>query len=178
MNDEDNKNYEYLDNDILSKAFISEYNLEMCTQIALKIMHRFVRLKNKYPNEPTIRITSRYEPIYSCSLPRENHQMDSIDRKIDEVAEYRFMNEKITAMMKIMNADEKECFTEKFINEKTEYQLSKVMQRSRCGVIPFVNSCIIRIVLTFHMEVMANENFDYDESLPLKFDYSDYIICK
>ena len=59
MNDEDNKNYEYLDNDILSKAFISEYNLEMCTQIALKIMHRFVRLKNKYPNEPTIRITSR-----------------------------------------------------------------------------------------------------------------------
>ncbi len=27
-------------------------------------------------------------------LPRENHQMDSIDRKIDEVAEYRFMNEK------------------------------------------------------------------------------------
>ncbi len=54
----------------------------------------------------------------------------------------------------------------------------KVMQRSRCGVIPFVNSCIIRIVLTFHMEVMANENFDYDESLPLNFDYSDYIICK
>ena len=117
------------------------------------------------------------ENVYNFTKNIENELKDRF-AKIDEVAEYRFMNEKITAMMKIMNIDEKKCFTEKFINEKTEYQLSKVMQRSRCGVIPFVNSCIIRIVLTFHMEVMANENFDYDESLPLNFDYSDYIICK
>lgn len=107
MNNEENMNYEYLDNDILSKAFINEYNLELCTKIAFRIMHRFVKLKNKYPNEPAIKITARYEPIYSCPLPRQNHQMDLVDRKIDETAEYQFMNEKITAMMKIMNSDEK-----------------------------------------------------------------------
>ncbi len=45
MTDEDNKNYEYLDNDILSKAFISEYNLEMCTQIALKDNAPFCEVK-------------------------------------------------------------------------------------------------------------------------------------
>lgn len=178
MNNEENMNYEYLDNDILSKAFINEYNLELCTKIAFRIMHLFVKLKNKYPNEPAIKITSRYEPIYSCPLPRQNHQMDLVDRKIDETAEYQFMNEKITAMMKIMNSDEKKCFTEKFINEKTDYQLSKIMQRSRCGVSPFVNSCIIRIVLTFHMEVMCDEEYDFDENKPLEFDYSDFIVNK
>lgn len=178
MNNERNMSYEYLDNDILSKAFINEYNLEVCTKLALKIMHRYVRLKNKYPNEPTIRITPRYEPIYSCPLPRQNNQMASVDNKIDEKAEYQFMNEKISGMLNIMNSDEKKCFTEKFMNEKTDYQIAKIMQCSRCGIIPFINSCIIRIVLTFHMEVMCDENYDFDESKALEFDYSDYICGK
>jgi hypothetical protein len=158
MNDEEISSNKYLDNDILSKAFINEYNLDICSKL------------------PAIRITARYEPIYSCPVPRQNHQMDSVDRKIDEKAEYQFMNEKLTAMMRIMNSDERKCFTEKFINEKTDYQLAKIMQRSRCGTIPFVNSCIIRIILTFHLEVMADEQFDFDETENIEFDYSDYIV--
>jgi hypothetical protein len=176
MNDEEISSNKYLDNDILSKAFINEYNLDICSKLAYKVMHRYVKLKNKYPYEPAIRITARYEPIYSCPVPRQNHQMDSVDRKIDEKAEYQFMNEKLTAMMRIMNSDERKCFTEKFINEKTDYQLAKIMQRSRCGTIPFVNSCIIRIILTFHLEVMADEQLDFDETENIEFDYSDYIV--
>lgn len=178
MINEEIVNVEYLDSDILSKSFINEYNIDICTKLANKVMHRFVTLKNKYPYEPAIKLTSNYEPIYSCPLPRQNNQMDKVDNKIDEKAEYQFMNEKITAMMNIMNSFERKCFTEKFMHEKTDYHLAKFLGISRDGLKPYIKSCVIRIVLIFNIEVMADEDYVFDETENIEFDYSDYIVEK
>ena len=178
MNNEEELIVEYLDNDILSKSFVNEYNVDICTKLANKVMHRFVTLKNKYPFEPSIKLTPNYEPIYTCPLPRQNKQMDEYDKNMDEKAEFQFMNEKLKAMMKIMNSFERKCFTEKFLHEKTEYHMAKVLGISRDGLKPYIRSSVIRIVLTFGIEVMANEDYDFDETGKIEFDYSDYIVEK
>lgn len=162
---------ELLDNEILGKEFVDEYNLEVCEKIARKLMRQFIKLKNIYPQEPQLRITQRYEPIYSCSLPRQNNQMEKIDKHIDDQSDYQFMNQKISSMMQLMNSEEKACFTEMFIHGKNENQVAKRVGRSRHGIEPIIKSIIVRIVLTFHYEVMKYETFDFDETQKLELKY-------
>lgn len=162
---------ELLDNEILGKDFVEEYNLEVCDKIARKLMRQFVKLKNIYPQEPQLRITQRYEPIYSCPLPRQNNQMGRIDKYIDDQSDYQFMNQKISSMMKLMNSEEKACFIEMFINGKNDNQVAKRVGRSRHGIEPIVKSIVVRIVLTFHYEVMKYEIYDFDETQKLELKY-------
>lgn len=162
---------ELLDNEILGREFVEDYNLVVCEKIARKLMRQFIKLKNIYPQEPQLRITQRYEPIYSCPLPRQNNQTDRIDKHMDDQRDYQFMNQKISSMMQLMSSEERACFIEMFINGKNENQVAKRIGRSRHGIEPMVKSIIIRIVLTFHYEVMKNENFDFDESQKLELKY-------
>jgi len=162
---------ELLDNEILGKEFVDEYNLVVCEKIAKKLMRQFIKLKNIYPQEPQLRITQRYEPIYSCPLPRQNNSMERIDKHIDDQSDYQFMNQKISSMMQLMNSEEKACFTEMFIHGKNENQVAKRVGRSRHGIEPIIKSIIVRIVLTFHYEVMKNETFEFDESQKLELKY-------
>jgi len=73
--------------------------------------------------------------------------------------------------MQLMNSEEKACFTEMFIHGKNENQVAKRVGRSRHGIEPIIKSIIVRIVLTFHYEVMKNETFEFDESQKLELKY-------
>lgn len=70
---------ELLDNEILGKEFVDEYNLVICEKISKKLMHQFIKLKNICPQEPQLRMTQRYEPIYSCLLPIKNNSINKDD---------------------------------------------------------------------------------------------------
>lgn len=67
----------YLENEILSKEFISDYNLDECKSIATMLMKKYKRLKNSCPEEVDLKITHNYEPIYSCLMPRKNAVMEN-----------------------------------------------------------------------------------------------------
>lgn len=162
---------EYLENEILSKEFVEDYNLEECMVISKLLMKKFNRLRNACPEELELRITPNYEPVYSCPLPRKNNQMDKIDNHIDDVNDYAFMNEKIKNIMKKMNNEEKACFTELLLHNKAEYAVAKIMGRSRNGMIPFVNSCVVRLVLAFHMEIKKGQMSDIDVNKEIELKY-------
>ena len=161
---------EYLDNEILSKSLMDDYNIELCINIARKIMKKFQRLINSCPEEPVLRITPRYEPILSSPMPRKNNTMDIIDKHLDDIRDYDFMKEKIKSVMMNMNSEERACFVMIFLQEKTEYAAAKILGRSRNGTTPLINSSALRLVLAFHMEVMKNENPTIeDKEIQLKY---------
>lgn len=156
-----------LDNEILSKDFISDYNIDSCTLIVKKIIKKYQKLRNSIPEEPSLRISARYEPIYTCPTPKTNTATNKIDKYLDDVAEYQYINSKIKLVMLLMNSEERACFVECFLNNKSENSVAKIIGRSRCGLIPYINSCIIRVVLAFHLEVKKDDNreISLDEEL-------------
>lgn len=162
---------EYLENEILDKDFIDDYDIDECLIIAKMIMKKYTRLKNSCPEEVELRLTPTYEPIYSCPLPRKNNAMDKVDRHMDDVNDYAFMNEKIKNIMQKMNAEEKACFTEYLLHNKPEYVVAKIVGRSRPGVMPFINSCVIRLVLAFHMEVRKGQVNEIDITKEIELIY-------
>lgn len=162
---------EFLENEILDKKLIADYNLVECATISNLLMKKYHRLSNSCLEEPSLRITSRYEPIYNCSSSIRNTTNNIIDKHLDDIRDYNFMNEKIVALMGIMSRDEKTCFTEKFLHNKTDYSVAKIMGRSICGIQPFVNSCIVRIVLAFHLEVLKNETRNIDDTQEIELIY-------
>lgn len=170
MNEEE-KVVEYLDNEILCKEFCSDYNIDECTKIVKKLVKKYHRLTNSCPEEPNLRITSRYEPIYSCTLPRQNNTMSKIDNHLDDVRDYNFMKEKFFDIMNMMNCEERACFTEMFMNNKTDYTVAKILGRSRCGLVSFINSSVVRVALAFHLAVMRDEISDIDFSKEIELVY-------
>lgn len=80
---------QYLENEILNKDFINDFNLDDCKTIASMLIKKYKRLKNSCPEEIDLRITQTYEPIYSCQLPRKNTTMAKVKN--------------ILMMLKIMN---------------------------------------------------------------------------
>lgn len=162
---------EYLDNEILSRDFISDYDLEECMVIAKLLMKKFNRLRNTLPEEVELKITPTYKPIYSCPLPRKNIQMDRIDKKMDDATDYYYMNEKIKNIMNKMSNEESACFTELLINGKSESLVAKIIGRSRNGIVPMINSCVVRLVLAFHMEVRKGQinEIDITKEIELKY---------
>ena len=165
------ENQEYLENEILSRSFIEDYDIDSCILIAKKIMKKFQRLINSCPEEPILRITPRYEPILSCPMPRKNTAMDIIDKHLDDVRDYDFMKEKIKSVMLNMNPDERACFVLLFMQDKTEYTAAKILGRSRNGTVPLINSSAVRLVLAFHMEVMKGEKYNIDDSKEIQLNY-------
>lgn len=161
----------FLENEILSKSFISDYDLEECTIIAKMLMKKFHKLQNRLPEEVGLRITSNYKPIYSCPLPRRNNQMDPYDNKMDDVAEYALMNDKIKSVMNQMSEEECACFTEYLMHEKSESTVAKIVGRSRKGIIPLINSAVIRLVLAFRMEIRKGEINDIDITKEIQLKY-------
>lgn len=166
MNDE-----QYLENEILNKDFINDFNLDECKKVANMLIKKYKRLKNSCPEEVDLRITQTYEPIYSCQLPRTNTTMNKVEKHIDDVNDYEFMNEKMKNIMYKMNSEERACFVELLLHGKTENAVAKIIGRSRTGLIPFYNSCIIRLVLAFHMEVYKNQVTDIDQSKEIELLY-------
>ena len=168
------ENLEYIDNEILSKDFLSDYNIDECKKVLSMLLKKHQRLKNSCAEEVDLLITPRYEPIYSCPLPRQNNQMDKVDAHLDDIVDYRFMNAKISNIMKKMNSEEKICFTEMFLNNKSDYAVANITGRSRTGLIPYINSCIVRVVLAFHFEVLKDqtiEDLDIDQTKEIELKY-------
>lgn len=161
----------FLDNEILSRDFISDYDLDECIVIAKLLMKKFNRLRNTLPEEVELRITPSYQPIYSCPLPRRNTQMDKIDKRMDDVDDYHYMNEKIKNIMNKMTSEEAACFTEFLIHDKAEITVAKIIGRSRNGIGPLLNSCVIRLVLAFHMEIRKGQvnEIDITKEIELKY---------
>lgn len=161
----------YLENEILSKEFISDYNLDECKSIATMLMKKYKRLKNSCPEEVDLKITHNYEPIYSCPMPRKNAVMEKIDRHIDDIRDYEFMNEKIKNIMNKMSSEERACFTEILLHNKGESTAAKIIGRSRIGLIPIYNSCVIRLVLAFHLEIYKDQINEIDVTKEIELKY-------
>lgn len=150
----------YLENCLLDKDLIDEYDIELTKNEVKKLINKYQKLKYKYINIPSPKITTNYEIKYECFTPcYKNNSYNVVDLKLDTEIEIKQFYSLILEAINQMNKKERIFFYEKLMNKKSEDYVAELLNISRKGLQPIKNSCIIKFALVFNIEVIDNNNF-------------------
>ncbi|MBE6153659.1 MAG: hypothetical protein E7166_05500 [Firmicutes bacterium] len=148
---ENEQEYEF---DLLSKKFISQFNMEKTEENVSEIMSKFFKAQYKFTNILPPRMTPNYElryeyitMTYSDSLG--DHVADKLDTKQEIINFYNTIAGAITRM----NTIERVYYVEMLLNSKSERHTADVIGVSRRLLPTIKNSCILKIALAFGEEV-------------------------
>lgn len=156
-------NEEFLENEILSKNDLQDYDLERTFYKVCKFIRYYKKLKCKSFNEPQIKITTRYKFIFVDESFPNNNQYTKLDKFIDDKTEYYKFSQQITKITELMTEEEKVYFAISLYNGKAESSSYKEIGCSNKGLIPIKNSCIVKIACAFDIEVYKGDLLESDE---------------
>lgn len=144
---------EFLENSILSKKDLEDYDLERTFYMVIKFMKHYKRLKCKSFNAPQIKVTTKYKYIFVDEPTRSPNEYTKFDEYLDSKTEYMALSEKITLVTDLMSEEEKVYFTICLFNGKKEYNAFQEIGCSNKGLIPIKCSCIVKFACAFDFEV-------------------------
>ena len=144
---------EFIENSMLSKKDLEDYDLERTFYMVIKFMKKYKRLKCKNYNEPQIKITTRYKYIFVDESCHSINEYTKLDEFIDNKTEYKVLSEKIALVTDLMSEEEKVYFTICLFNGKKEYTAFQEIGCSNKGLKPIKSSCIVKFACAFDIEV-------------------------
>ena len=166
---------EILENSLLGKKDLEDYDLERTFYMVIKHMKHYKRLKCKSYNAPQIKVTTKFKYIFVDEPTRSINEYTKFDEFLDNKTEYMAMSEKITLVTELMTEEEKIYYTYCLYNSYKEYQVYQEIGCSNKGLIPIKKSCIVKFACAFDIEVYNGDTLpdpeDEDRFLATADDY-------
>lgn len=163
---------ELLENEILTKMDLVDYDIKRSYYRVIKFMRNYKKLKCKSFDEPPIKITTTYKYIYVDEKTKGINDYTQLDQYIDNDTEYRRLSRIIVCTTQNMSKEEVVYYTLCLYQGKTEYRCTQEIGCSSCGLIPIKNSCIIKFACAFNIEVYKDTGFESQEE---ENDYQEFI---
>ena len=157
------KNEELLDNELLSKIDLVDYDLDRTYYRVCSFMKKYRRLKSKHYDEMPIKITTKYKFIYVDEGTKNNNDYTTIDQYIDNDTDYQKISKRICLVTDTFSQEELVYYTICLYQQKAEYRAIKEIGCSTCGLTPIKNSCIVKFACAFDIEVYKEEGFSDDK---------------
>ena len=151
---------ELLDNELLSKIDLVDYDIDRTFFRVCKFMKKYRRLKSKHYDEMPIKITTKYKYIYVDEGTKNINDYTQIDKYIDDSTEYQKLSKHICLVTETFSQEELAYYTICLYQQKPEAQAFKEIGCSNHGLIPIKNSCIIKFANAFDIEVYDGEGFN------------------
>lgn len=162
---------EILENEILSKKDLIDYDIERSYYRVCKLIRKYKRLKCKSFGEPQLTITTKYKYVFVDEKTIGINDYTKLDQYIDDDTEYKKISRKIVFATENMSPEELVYYTLCLYNGKPEYRCIKEIGCSADGLIPIKRSCIIKFACVFDIEVYNDDKFSEDEET----DFQDFI---
>ena len=162
---------EILENEILSKKDLIDYDIERSYYRVCKLIRKYKRLKCKSFGEPQLNITTKYKYIFVDERTIGINDYTKLDQYIDDDTEYKKMSRKIVFATENMSPEELVYYTVCLYNGKSEYRCTQEIGCSADGLIPIKKSCIIKFACVFDIEVYKDDKFSEEEEI----DFQDFI---
>lgn len=150
---------ELLDNNLLSKMDLIDYDIDRTYYRVLMFMKKYRKLKNKSFEEPPIKITTTYKYIFVDERTKGINDYTKIDKYIDDESEYQKKSKKICLITKNFSQEELVYFTVCIYQQQSETKAFKEIGCSNKGLIPIKNSCLVKFACAFDIEVYKNDGF-------------------
>lgn len=158
------ENEELLDNEMLSKMDLIDYDLDRTYYKVCKFMKNYRKLKSKSYGEPPIQITTKYKYIFVDERTKGINDYTKLDGYIDDDTEYKKLSKQICLITKNFSQEELVYYTICLYQQKAEYRATKEIGCSSCGLTPIKNSCIVKFACALDIEVYKDDGFaDPDE---------------
>lgn len=154
---------EFLENELLSKNDLQDYDLERTTFMVSKFMKNYKRLKYKSYGDPQIKITTHYKYIFVDEPTISNNQYTKLDQLIDNKTEYYRLSNQLILLTNLLTLEEKVYLTICLYNGKSETTAFKEIGCSNKGLIPIKNSCIVKFACAFNIEVYFGDKLNDDD---------------
>lgn len=159
---------EFLENGLLSKRDLEDYDLERTFYVVCNFIKRYKRLKYKSYSEPQIKVTTKYKFIFVDEPHANPNQYTKLDKFIDDKTEYYRISNQITSVTELFTEEEKVYFTISLYNGRSETTAFKEIGCSNKGLIPIKNSCIVKFACAFDIEVYKGDLLSEDEEEKFK----------
>ena len=157
MNNTLTNEIEFLENSMLSKKDLEDYDLERTYYMIIKFLKNYKRLKCKSFNAPQIKVTTKYKYIFVDEPNRSPNEYTKFDEYLDNKTEYMILSEKITLVTELMTEEEVIYFTNCLYKGNKEYQAYQEIGCSKKGLIPIKSSCIVKFACAFDIEVYSGD---------------------
>ena len=152
MNNTIQEKEDILDNELLSKFDLLDYDIERTFYRVCMFMKKYRKLKSKNYCEMPIKITSTYRYIFV--------DYTKLDAFIDNDTEYQTLSKKICSITKHFSQEELIYYTICLYRQEPEYRAYKEIGCSYCGLLPIKKSCIVKFACALDIEVYNdNEGF-------------------
>jgi hypothetical protein len=145
-----------VENYILQKEIVEEYNIEKTTVIVKKLVNEYKKARYMYlvSRENLERVTTHLEPINSqFSKTRKDTFGNSIATMIDSEETLKNFELIFADLVNSFVLEEKKYYFSCLAGINSESYLAESLNMSRSGLKPYKESCIIKIALAFHIEV-------------------------
>lgn len=159
MNNETLETEELLENEILTKLDLIDFDIERTFYNVCKFMRDYKKLKCKSYDQPPIKITTKYKYIFVDEKTKGINDYTKLDQYIDNDTEYRRLSKIIVCVTENMSPEELVYYTVCIFQGKAEYRCAKEIGCSSCGLIPIKNSCIVKFACAFDIEIYKNIGF-------------------
>lgn len=157
------ENEELLDNELLSKMDLVDYDLDRTYYRVCKFMKKYRRLKSKHYDEMPIKITTKYKYIYVDEGTKSINEYTKLDKYIDDDTEYKKLSKQICLVTETFSQEELVYYTICLYQQKSETRAFKEIGCSNYGLIPIKNSCIVKFASAFDIEVYKDDGFNNDK---------------
>ena len=152
------ENEQLLDNEMLSKMDLDDYDLERTYFNVCKFMKHYRKLKGKSYGEPPIQITTKYKFIFVDERTKGINDYTKFDEYIDDDTEYKQLSKKICLITQKFSQEELVYYTICLYQQKAEYQAYKEIGCSSFGLIPIKCSCVVKFACALDIEVYKDDN--------------------
>jgi len=166
------KTEDLLENEILTKLDLMDYDIGRSYYRVIKFMSNYKKLKCKSFNEVPIKITTTYKYIYVDERTKGINDYTQIDQYIDNDTEFKRLSKTIVLITQNMSQDEIVYYTVCLYQGKSEYRCTQEIGCSNTGLIPIKNSCIIKFACAFNLEVYKDTGFEDENE---ENDYQNFI---
>ena len=141
-----------LDISLLSKDFLSEYNIDATEEKVKQKIKHYLKLQCRYPNIAPPKITTSYGTVFSSCTFRDKLG-EYVANMLDDEKELVETAETIKNLFNIFSIEEKIYFTEYLLHSQSERKILDIIGVSRDGLRPIKKSCILKVALAFGIEV-------------------------
>lgn len=151
-----------LDNELLSRFDLLDYDIDRTYYRVYKFMKDYRRLKSKsYSNIP-IKITTKYKYIFVDESVHNINEYTNIDKYIDDDDEYRKLSMQICLITEKFSQEELAYYTICLYQQRPESRAYKEIGCSNHGLVPIKNSCIVKFACALNIEVNKYDGFNND----------------
>lgn len=137
---------EYIDNPLLSKEDLLNYDTDHYFDKVTKEINKFIKAQINFPNIKKPTITSNYEVKYECFVPYNNDKVKNyVINKITKEEEIKELYSEITSSLKFLSKLEFKYFLICLYYKNSEAEYIRQTDVTRTHFYQIKSSCIIKM---------------------------------